>query len=255
MHERQRRGDTRRIRRVRHAHEERQPLDRWLGHPGLRALRVVGHAGVERVADVGLHRERDPDVGISERKEGTEEPPLRDADHDKAGAADDELAADDRGVPLKAAPPVRVADDHDRAGAHAGRVSRLDQPARLRALTEALEEPPGDELYHASLRRAHIGAPRDAHLHLRRRRRGKHLGAVLELLPGSFNQRPRIAGRDFTRGILLGGVELLRVRNRKIPKHDRVEHREHRCRSADPSASESTATEATSGLRSSTRNA
>ena len=124
MHEGQRRRDAGRLRRVRHAREERQPLDAGLRRPGLRAIRsLVVHAGIERVADVGLHGERDPDVGIAERQEGAEESRLRDADHREVGATDDELAADDRGIPLEAALPVRIADHHDGVGANAA-VSR-----------------------------------------------------------------------------------------------------------------------------------
>ena len=83
------------------------------------------------------------------------------------------------GSPLEAALPVRVADDHDRIAADGGGVARLDQPAGLRALTEALEEAAGDELHLAPLRR--VGAAREPHLHLGRRRRGKQLRAALDL--------------------------------------------------------------------------
>ena len=95
----------------------------------------------------------------------------------------------------------------------------------LRALTEALEEPAGDELHVAPLRR--IGAAREPHLHLGRGGRGKELRTALHLALGLFDQRPRVARDDLAGAMLFGGIELLRIRDREIPEHDRVEHREH----------------------------
>ena len=117
--------------------------------------------------------------GLRNREIGTEEPWRSDADHRQVRAADDELAADDGRIALKAAAPVPVAHHHHAAGADRRRVPRFEQPANLRTLPKGLEEAAGHELHGAPLGR--IRAARQPHLHLRRRRRREQLRLVLQL--------------------------------------------------------------------------
>ncbi len=227
----QRRRDCVAARRVGNSREERQPLDARLRRPRPGVVRRFVGARVERVAEVGLHRERNPGVGIAEPDPRAEEHWRGNPDDRQAGAADDQLPPDDRRVPLESAPPVGIADDHHRALAGDGSVTRLDQPADLRALAEPFEETARDQLHAAPL--GAIAAAREPDLHLRRRGRGKQLGTTLQLALRLLDERPRIAWADARGQPLFGGIQLLRIRHRQLAEHDGVEHGEDRGGSAD----------------------
>ena len=172
-----------------------------LQHPRLGAVGIVRHAGVERVADVALHRHRNPDLGVPQRDDRTEEPGSATPITVRVAPPTISSLADNLRIAIETALPVRVADHHHGMRAGRGVVARLDQPARPAGAGRSTSKN-SPETSCTMLRSAAAASVR------RGRRTCMLVGLVAakssarpwSLLADLFEQRPRVAIGDIARG-------------------------------------------------------